>query len=71
MSEDHIEREMPPLPKTHRQQVNSMAAAIARVEGWEPLAAYVDNRNPRARKFCRMAEAAFEALTGDRPDYAD
>lgn len=57
--------------KTHREQINETAAAIAKVDGWEPLSDYVDNQNPRARKYCAMAEAAFEAMTGDKPDYSE
>lgn len=57
--------------KTHRQIINDMAAAIAKCDGWEPQTDYVDNPHSRAIKYRNMAEAAFEAMTGDRPDYAE
>lgn len=57
--------------KTHREIINEIASALAKVDGWEPCPDYVSNPNPRAIKYRVMAEAAFEALTGDIPDYAE
>lgn len=57
--------------KTHKQIINATAAALASCDGWEPLPDYFGNFNPRALKYLGMAEAAFEAITGDRPDYSE
>lgn len=66
---------------THRQQINAAAAAIATADGWKMLDGYdfvtarenyeTDRVSSRTLRFLALAEAAFEAITGDRPDYAE
>lgn len=69
----------------HQQLINEAAKEIARIEGWQAPEDYdfvmeatrpaprgrVDRNGARTRRFLAMAEHAFRAITGDRPDYCD
>lgn len=69
----------------HRQTINATALEIARVSRWdispdhdfvaeaerEPNNIRDFKTHARSGDFLRMAEAAFEVITGDRPDYAE
>lgn len=64
---------------TDRQKINAAAHDIAHVAGWDIAEDhdFVDQVKEdwrvtaRSKQFLRMAEAAFEAITGDKPDYAE
>ena len=60
---------------TDKQTINNAAAAIADADGWEVAKGYDFVRKhdentlcSRGRRYLRMAESAFEAITGEMPD---
>jgi hypothetical protein len=71
--------------KSHRSIINEVALKMARLNGWrfadnydftraretvqKTLSTQKYKEGYRAAGYCKMAEAAFEVITGDRPDY--
>lgn len=64
---------VPAPPPSVREQVNLIAEALARAEGWKvPRGTdFTTATDPRSVRWCGLAEAAYEALTGDRPEYEE
>jgi hypothetical protein len=63
-----------PIVRTDREQINSVARAIAAFEGWEASIEFdfvaQDRRsNPRGYRYRRMAEISWFQITGKHPDY--
>lgn len=53
--------------------VNHTAGKLAEIEGWTFPEGhdFQNDTHPRGRRWFRMAEAAYEGVTGDSPDYSE
>lgn len=56
------------------QIINEIAKRIASIEGFmttDEHYDHVNSENPRSKMWVAKAEAAYEVITGDTPDYAE
>ena len=54
------------------QIINEIVKRIASIEGWETtFDDHVNSDHPRSKAWVAQAEAAYEVITGDAPDYAE